>query len=173
MKWTFRLAIAAVVLCAVFAGLPRATEAYRKHKAEKQVAAQLAPLPPERRKQLALTTYLVFFWGNAALLPTICKEQGVDITNYSRAYAESEADPHAKASAAFEATGQSEQALIATVGSNATARERFQSILAAIGKARDGDATEGCRTIQQAPEKVLARMQFRELQPTMWAATEI
>src|ERR1700754_2370491 len=168
MKWIFRVAVLAIIVYGGQAAFRQASLAHERYEARKQMQAQIEALPPAQRRTVALEIYLSFYWSSANLLPSICKKEGIDLSDYAKAYADRYAAEHDRVRTAYRSVGGSEQALIAAIstGSGDTMRK---ALLRAADISHSGDSmADGCRAILKKQEKVLDKMNFPEAFPYVW-----
>jgi hypothetical protein len=173
MKWIFRFVVLVIVVYGGQAAFRQIGLAHERYETRKQIQAQIEALPAAQRRTAALEVYLAFYWSGANLLPGVCKKEGIDLSDYAKAYADRYATEHDRVRAAYRSIGGSEQALIAVIsaGSGDTVRK---ALLRAADISQSGDSiTDGCRAILKKQEKVLDKMNFPEAFPYVWSVAAV
>lgn len=175
MKWIIRVGVVALILFGLNNVLHRVMRKYEAHKVDVASVERIDKLPAGQQRPAALALYLSFFWGNANLLPAMCREQGVDLSSYSLAFRQRYSDEHTQARDALATFGHSEQSLIAAVASNPEPRSAFTAMLKKVGHdvGKGESVVEGCHAFERKQAEVLDFMDFRELLPAVWQRTEL
>jgi hypothetical protein len=148
--------------------------AHERHEIREQVQAQLDALPVAKRRTAALELYLSFYWSGASLLPSVCRKEGVDLTDYAKAYTDRYADEHDRVHAAYRSVGGSEQTLVAAISASSTTSDALKKGLLRAASLTHGESmVDGCRAVLAKKEKVLDRMNFPEAFPYVWGIADV
>jgi hypothetical protein len=175
MKGIVRIVVLALIAFGLYAGYQKARMAYDRHELDKGATASIDKLPPGQQRIGSMAAYLGFYWANDTLLPSLCREQGVDLQTYSTAFHERYAQDHDRVHDAFRAQGQSERQLATAMSGLREPRTAFVALLEKIGDRYGKDATvaQGCAVVQKRQDIALDFMNFEALFPTVWRRMEL
>jgi hypothetical protein len=174
MKWIFRFAVVAILVYGGQAAFRQASLAHERYEARKLMKEQIDALPVAQRRTAALEIYLAFYWSGANLLPAVCKNEGIDLSDYAKAYADRYVAEHDRVHAAYRSVGGSEQALIAAISSGTTSSDALKKGLLRAANLSQGDSTiDGCRAVLAKKDKVLDKMNFPEAFPYVWSVADV
>jgi hypothetical protein len=174
MKWIVRLVVVAALLYGGQSAFQQIRLAHERYEIRKEVQAQLNALPVAKRRAAALELYLNFYWSGASLLPSVCRKEGIDLTDYAKAYTDRYAGEHDRVQAAYRSVGGSEQALVAALSASSTTTDALKKGLLRAASLTQGESmVDGCRAILAKKEKVLDRMNFPEAFPYVWGIADV
>jgi hypothetical protein len=175
MNGIVRIVVLVPIAFGLYAGYQKVRMAYDRHELDKGATASIDKLPPGQQRIGSMAAYLGFYWANDTLLPSLCREQGIDLQTYSTAFHERYAQDHDRVHDAFRAQGQSERQLTTAMSGLSEPRTAFVGMLEMIGGRYGKDATvaQGCAVVQKRQDIALDFMNFEGLFPTVWRRMEL
>lgn len=174
MKWIFRIVALGIVIYAGQLAFHSVVQAHMRYEARKEIKAQLDALPAAQRRAGALALYLGFYWGNARLIPGVCKEEGIDLSDYASAFIDRNAADYSRVRSTFRGMGGSEQALLTAMTANGAARNTVTKVFVRADLSRGSDTmADGCRALLKRKDQVLKSMDFRDMFPYVWDVAEV
>jgi hypothetical protein len=173
MKGTSWLAVIVLTGCVAIYALGSATHAYRLAQLRKPVDDGLKAMPEAKRQGVAVELSMGFYIANAAMLPDLCKAEGVDLTGYVHDFTQRYSADYDNARTVYTRLGGVESMLVADIHSATNTRGTFEHIVGTVAGLHGDKAhrADDCRSILARKDKIVDEMNFRELFPYAWGAT--